>query len=336
MAEEKKDAEPTAADPILAGVEGIRKTAQWLIGAFAAIGAALIAGTQLSDIGSLGHQWGKLALAATGAAVGLGSAAIAIYQTMKVLLPTEDSMGEVAKDESKYPVGKLVASDASLLGPGQTIKSVFEQYTKLIKDYEDAFAEYESEKDKATPDPAKVDKLGEKVTEIQAKRDALGKKLQYVRKLALYTTVKERFKGASVYIVGGAISAGVGLVLFAYETNPPKDPTPRVPVLEAPTPVVATLTEVKADGLKAAIGAGCDLTKVQALAIAGSPKGGYDIVTLPAAACAPVRLSLPAASVSPAVTVKVDVPPPAKGAATTTPSLTTPPAPGKAPTKTSP
>ena len=59
-----------APDPILSAIDRTRETAKWLIASFAAVGAALVAGSQISSLGSA--TGGRLVAAAIGAVVGLG------------------------------------------------------------------------------------------------------------------------------------------------------------------------------------------------------------------------------------------------------------------------
>jgi hypothetical protein len=296
-----EEAAPKASeDPILGGIDGVRTTAKWLIAAFAAIGGSLIAGSQLSDLGKLTDDTGRLLLALLGATVGLAGAAFAIYFTAKVLLPTQVLLGEVIKDEGKTAIGKAVAADPGLLeGHGSSIKETHEKYVASLAAYEAAWKAYSDETDATKKAP-----LATELSEAEGERNTLAETLNHIRKLALFTAVKDAFSSAAPFIIGGAAAAAAGIVLFAYAAHPEADPKSRVPDLEKPTAVVATLSEVKAKGLTDDLGKDCDLARVHALALSGNAKDGYDIVTVPNTdGCNAVRLTVGADKVAPDVAV---------------------------------
>jgi hypothetical protein len=91
--------EPT---PLAAANQRIRDTAKWLVASAAAIGAALIAGSQLSSIGRLELGWpaseatARLWVATAGALVGLTAVVFAITAALRVLLPVQVLITDLA------------------------------------------------------------------------------------------------------------------------------------------------------------------------------------------------------------------------------------------------
>src|SRR5258708_6333677 len=66
--------------------DNLRTSTRWLLTAAAAAGAALIAGLQLTSIGSLGpSDWPRLTAAAVGLAAGLGAVGYMIFQASLLL-----------------------------------------------------------------------------------------------------------------------------------------------------------------------------------------------------------------------------------------------------------
>jgi hypothetical protein len=82
----------------------IRDAGKWLIGASAAVGAALIAGSQLSDLGALPLCVSgtltclRLPLAALGAIVALGGIAYVMWRAVQVLLPVEVTIDDLIEN----------------------------------------------------------------------------------------------------------------------------------------------------------------------------------------------------------------------------------------------
>src|SRR4051812_24708517 len=96
-----KEAPPS---PAFAAIDRARDLAKWLIVAFGAIGATLVAGSQLSDIGKT-DGW-RLFAAFAGLALGLGGVALAVWSAVRVLTPDDLTLRQLAGNENKSPAGK--------------------------------------------------------------------------------------------------------------------------------------------------------------------------------------------------------------------------------------
>ena len=100
-AEQPRDAASAQPSGLVAdytsGANRLRETAKWLIAAFAAVGTILVAGSQLSDLGSI--QDGRLLVAFGAAAVALAGVVLAIGATATVLTPVETVLSAIAEDE---------------------------------------------------------------------------------------------------------------------------------------------------------------------------------------------------------------------------------------------
>jgi hypothetical protein len=91
---------------------------------------------------------------------------------------------------------------------------------------------------------------------------------------------QRRYRKAARRMVGGALVAGVGAILFAYAAHPPRrDPAAR-PVLPTPTPVYVALTEAGRRELSRLLGDACVAGQFRALAIDGS-EPDWVILTIP-------------------------------------------------------
>jgi len=82
------------------GTEGLRSTAKWLLAAFAGVGAVLLAGVQITALGSLGgSNWPRLigAWASLGAA--LAAVGYMIQQTTRVLTDQWVTLAELSNED---------------------------------------------------------------------------------------------------------------------------------------------------------------------------------------------------------------------------------------------
>ena len=106
-------------------VTQIRDVTKWLIAAFAAVGVALAAGSQLSEIGVL-SGW-RLVAAFVAVLFTLGAIAAAILYATRVLTPSAISLDGLVADEERSKIGKEIRAHPSfLLGHGETIKGFSE------------------------------------------------------------------------------------------------------------------------------------------------------------------------------------------------------------------
>ena len=90
------EGEPT--DPLEHSRELIRGAAKWLVASLGVIGGTLIAGSQLSSIGSLSASSVRLYVALVGLAVGLAAVLGSIWSVVGLLSPRKWTLSELAAD----------------------------------------------------------------------------------------------------------------------------------------------------------------------------------------------------------------------------------------------
>jgi hypothetical protein len=259
MADQKATASPQV-DPggVQAAIDRYRDLAKYLVTIFAAIGGLLVAGTQLSSIGSL--QWpenlDRVLTGGIGFVVAVLAAAVIIWKALNVLRPVEMSfdqvVGKVREGTVKVPV--------ELLRPYDTVG----QLALVIKAAEVGSPTREAHLDQAAE---VVDK-------------------------AAYDEIARRFKAARIWMMGGALLGTAGIVAFVWGANPPKSETADPVARPVPVEVVVTLTDTGRNVLGDSLGKKCDGDHIDAISIGGT-EATPRVLTLADHGCKLAQFSLP-------------------------------------------
>lgn len=199
--------QPTGSDPAggPARQELLRSAAKWLIGSLGAIGAVLVAGSQLSSIGSL-TTGPRLVIAVGGLAVGLGGVLLAIALAVGVLAGEPYSVTELHREwvqsdaasgasgvrgrwrRRRYPVPFFFADNEEFLAGHESPMQLYEHSVADASDAEDAYRE-----------------------------------LNVMLGNANYRREMVRFGRSKKWIFLGVILASVGITVFAWAANPGAD-----------------------------------------------------------------------------------------------------------------
>jgi len=280
MADEEKKA-PEKEKPAPALATGlIRDAAKWLIGAFAAIAALLLTGVQLSSVGQLSLDEGRLIAAIAGFGLGLGATLYVIVQNVRVLLPQTTTVSGLEADED---LAKYFADNPELLpGPGETVAAFAERYRDAGSAYEAALTADEQGSSDATKEALKKAKARLAKTEREVRE---------VLAVANWKSTEGLFVDVRRKVIAAAVLAAVGIGLFAWAANPPEDPDPPARAVISPAPVVAELRVKPASRamLREALGEKCLLSNVQVLEVGGT-KEKPEVVTIPQQNCQSARL----------------------------------------------
>ncbi|MGB2568003.1 pentapeptide repeat-containing protein [Micromonospora citrea] len=206
-----------APDPLEKANDRIRDTAKWLVASAAAVGAALLAGSQLSSIGRLQPAWpdsvehARLWVAAAGAIAGLGAVVYAVWTAVQILLPKLVLVGELAAEwerpgRAAAPVVARFRANPKYLQGFATPQQVIDARERLIAEQRRAPAEGEPPVDRAAVRVRLAD-LDERITAIEdiATHEALRAQFQHTLRRLLFAT--------------GLTAAGI--VAFAWAANPP-------------------------------------------------------------------------------------------------------------------
>lgn len=285
----------------------------WLIGALAAIAAAIIAGSQLSSIGQLSYdtQRGRLLLAAGAVVVAVGLVLLAIGLLFWAQSPSNTDFSrlkELAAGDRAFglaaQVRRQVCDDSSLhRGQGDLgglltavaetrtdyYKLRIDQYTKarqVAREIDDAKRNAADEVRKRTADELAV--VDAQLTEYR-----LG--LLRVAQLDAFLRTRRRYRIASLAVLFISVLVTLAFVTFAWAANPPADREEAA----AQRPVAATLnlTTEGQQALQLRLGSTCAAAAassagVPVVALSSSDEG-VEVVAVPSPDCpAPQRVMI--------------------------------------------
>lgn len=227
----------------LAAVDTIRATARWLIGAFAAIGGVLVAGTQLSAVGSLSVSSPRLWIAAGGFALALLGVGGVINAAVAVLTPTHTNLAMLAgaaqrhdpRDELSAVVDFIHRNPAFFYGYAANVVDLQKEYLAAIQRQHDAFEEYWGSLNAQGPaSPQRRGRLlrraspevdGSNAKEAEAKLaslrlESLERYIKYLTDVAHYERIQRRFHKRRSSMAAYAILAALGIAVFTWAANP--------------------------------------------------------------------------------------------------------------------
>jgi hypothetical protein len=247
--------EPTPLpDPggVQAAVDRYRDLARYLVAILAAVGATLVAGTQLSSVGEL--SWSREPVRVIAVGVGfllaIGAVAWIVSRALDVLRPIEMSLEDVrSSPELEADVKRL-----RMLGGLGSVQEL----------------------------QAMINAPGQ----TTAQRREWQETGQTVVGRASYKVARQRFEGAWRGMQVGSLIGIVGIIAFAWGSNPPAESeTSDSP----PTEVAIALTHAGHRFFQEASGDSCGTSVLQGLMIGGT-LDNPEVVTLPSHGCKAIRV----------------------------------------------
>jgi hypothetical protein len=287
--------EDSVLSPLAKASDRIRASAQYLLGAFAAVGATLAAGLQLADIGEVSFDEDALRAGLTfvglaGAVVGI---AVAIAAAADVSTQSHVSLPWLIANRTS-PARDAVDSDAALR-QGLSIEQLKDQIDAAVAAAADTYRQIVVFGDPGI-DPAKVaeeKRMRTRHTQNTAALSQLKQVRSDVLDVASYYRIRSAYESAKGKIVRGAVAAALGLAAFAWGANPPDAPDldPGGVMPKTPSEVTVILTDAGNSKFRDQLGSDCDTSRVSAIAFAVDHTT-YDVVTEKTDQCASVELSI--------------------------------------------
>jgi hypothetical protein len=282
--EETKDAGTAASGSLTQAADRIRESAKWLLVSFAAVGATLVAGLQLADIGDLTNAGAenRLTWAIVGLALGLGGVVLAIAAASSVVTKSFVTLKWLASETADSVAKQGIDDDKALLGGYTTVAELNDAYAAAMEERRDALKE-------TYADPSNRAKL-ERADAADKWAIALGKIQEPVLEQASFNRVRGAYGAARWGILVGAALTAAGIAAFAWAANPPSTQT--VPVVsQMPTDVVVAIDADVRGIFEQQLGAKCDLSHVRAVALAATGTA-YQLASVPTEHCNAVVFKL--------------------------------------------
>lgn len=250
------------ADGVQAAIDRYRDLAKYLVGIFAAVGALLVAGTQLSSIGQL--SWGDERARLIASALALATALVAVVwvvrRALDVLQPVDLSLEEIgARDDLRSAIERT----PGLLGGAQRVDAL----AALIKRSQ---------------------------TTSAAERKRWRRVSDGVVDRASYLEMQRRFDRAWREMVAAVAVGAIAIAVLAWAANPPekeKGAAAGPTAAAVPVAVLVDLTDSGRDALSGALGKACR-EPIAALVIGGSQSRPQVVTTALGNGCRPAQFVL--------------------------------------------
>jgi hypothetical protein len=212
--------------------DSVRTTAKWLLATLAAVGAALIAGIQLTKLGSLQlAQWPRIVAAAVSLAAALTAVGYMIHHTARVFTDEWITLAELSNEQLDLELDQIKVSSErkSLLEDIRTrvernrqelFGSVADSIPALHRALRQSNVESRKLADSETAPSAHAVWAAAWAHTVRNTAMVVTDYANYYRTLTLLKKIKRRLA------IAGAVAA-VAVAIFAYATNPeaPKAPT---------------------------------------------------------------------------------------------------------------
>lgn len=196
----------------------VRETAKWLIASYAAVGAALLAGSQLSSIGKLDLSSGRFWVAAAGILVGVAGVAWAIWLAVQILVAQRLSPAAVEREWSNEnsAIWKYFSQDPVFFQGFRDFGDRRSQEDKAVLRCNAAEAKLRSSRGRA------IRRAKEDVTAAYEALDDIYKRGDAMISLADQIHLASRFR---TYVLPrslvAVVVAAAGIALFSWAANPP-------------------------------------------------------------------------------------------------------------------
>lgn len=221
-------AEDSQHEALAAPILQIRETAKWLIGGLAAVGAVLVAGSQLASLGKLelaspfeaktyeSVDSLRLPLALLGLIIALAAVLLALRAVMRLLVPQDWTLRQLVELEAndKGPVPKWLKANPEYISPYASLKELLDEQTRLEKERTERRKAVEA----AAAGEAK-DAEGD-LKETRRKLAEVYRHAEATTSLAGFVTLKDDFNFTKSWLLGSAVAVAFGTLLFAWAANP--------------------------------------------------------------------------------------------------------------------
>jgi hypothetical protein len=271
----------------------IREALKWLITTFAAIGAVLVAGSQLSSLGTLDTGSGRFVAAAVGIVLGFIGIAIAIWRTAVILVDgSYVTLSGLVRQPQSSPLDKLIRQNSDLLqGQATSVMELRDRWIAATHQRKLAFDDYYNNPGSA--------ELMSRAEVASAKLAIIDRAVSNLLDVASFETLRLSAKRNLPWIFAGVLSAALGIVLFAWAANP-RPTQAQAATASAGIPgdaqvlpqVTLILEEAGIARVEAGIGEKCARRRMDAVILGIEATAKHIVVLAASADCSPYRMML--------------------------------------------
>jgi hypothetical protein len=212
-------ADASSAASYATATDNLRTATRWLLTAAAAAGAVLVAGLQLTSIGSLGTgDWPRLAAATAGLTAGLGAVGYMIFQASLLLTDEWITLAQLEMEPFRQQL------QHSGRRRDQRRSEEIDRIYNELQSYQDEF--YGSVADSLSDLYRRLIEANKKAREApspdhaQAAAD-LRKAVDTIVQAANYSYTRSGFAALRRHLAQAGAVFVAGIVIFAYAANPP-------------------------------------------------------------------------------------------------------------------
>jgi hypothetical protein len=205
----KEQASTAPAATFAAATETLRSTVKWLLAASAGVGGLLVAGLQLTSLGSLSLTAWRLWVAVGGVLLAVGGVAYLILRTSQILTNEWITLAQLSVDDFQAQLDGQT-SDRPVLQEIEVFKH--ELYAHVADDVQQLYRRLiQANEVVRAAGAGELDLRG--AAELRAAAENV---VQY----ANYSETRTRFKALGRQFAYAAAAIVVGVLLFAYAANP--------------------------------------------------------------------------------------------------------------------
>lgn len=213
-----------------AATETLRSTAKWLLAAFAGVGGVLVAGLQLTSLGSLGwHDPLRLLAAVLGVGGAMGAVGYMVRDTAAILTAEWVTLAHFDDDafDAMVQSGRSVVRKDELEAIGASIDDVQEElYGHVARSIDELQRRLREANEKTSAMTGGAQATPEEWAQAFAGAGELRAAAREVVDYANYERTARSFARLKRRLARGAVCAVISVTVFAYASNPPKEDKP--------------------------------------------------------------------------------------------------------------
>lgn len=207
-----EEVDTSLAESYALATQNLRSTVRWILAAAAAVGGALVAGLQLTNLGALPlEQWPRLLTAVVGAAIALAAIGSMVYQASRILTDDWITLAQLSLHEFQSKLSR----SAHLEGLFEELEvykaELYGQVADSLPGLYDALRKVNVEERHQT---SRSQALNQDAATV---RGAVAAVVQF----ANYFSTRRKFAALSRGLGVSTAVAFIGVLLFAYAANPP-------------------------------------------------------------------------------------------------------------------